>query len=186
MGANWCDCIVTYIDLVDATKDASIGVATRQMRQLHALVIKGLGGGVLSTVAQAYVWNDSVLVLSFVDEGKPHSYHTALRDICALKARIDELGTSYAIIVKGQPFPPTKGLAPDPRVTVLRTSSWAMANCFLIEKTLKQYRASWYLDSRVAGKVSTCKPFRKETMALLPKNHRRSIHLYKGRLLPEV
>ena len=183
MGADWRDCIVTYIDLVDAKEGAALGVATERMRHLHALVGKLLAGPLLPSAAHAYVWNDAVLVLSFVDESSP-SYRAAVRDVCTLKARIDSLHPSFAIVVKGQTFPPPNGPHLDPRVTVLKTSSWAMANCFVIESQLKKFKASWYVDGRVAKHLAAPDPFRKEMVALLPKNERRSIHLYKGDLLP--
>ena len=184
MGADWRDCIVTYIDLVDAKEGAALGVATERMRRLHALVGELLVGPLLPSAAHVYVWNDAVLVLSFVDESSS-SYRAAVRDVCTLKARIDSLHPSFAIVVKGQAFPPPNSPRLDPRVTVLKTSSWAMANCFVIDSQLKQHKASWYVDGRVAKHLAASEPFRKEKVALLPKNKRRNIHLYKGDLLPD-
>jgi hypothetical protein len=185
VGSDWRDCIITLIDLVDAKEDAAEGVASVRMRELHRLVTQELGGGALGSVAHAYVWNDSVLALSYVDQ-TIQSYETALRDVRRLKGRIDQLRPSYAIAVKGQPFPPADDLPAHLRVTVLAASSWAMANCFLIEDKLRKYRATWYVDAWIADKLSGTLPaFRKGTVAMLPKKRRRSIHLYKRDLWNE-
>jgi hypothetical protein len=65
MGAKWRDCIVTMIDLCGTTSLAHTGRASTVMRRLHALVIKEIGS--LRAIDRAYTWNDSVLLLSYVD-----------------------------------------------------------------------------------------------------------------------
>lgn len=71
-------------------------------------------------------------------------------------------------------------IASQPRAVVLKTSSWAMANCFLIEKDLGHHRADWYIDSRITDGVSLPKPFASETINLLPKKEPRTIDMFRG------
>ena len=64
--------------------------------------------------------------------------------------------------------------------SVLRASSWAMANCFEIEKTLKRHRASWYIDTWIVQKVQGLgTASREEKVRMLPKNRERTVFLYK-------
>lgn len=181
MGIGWRDCIVTLIDLVGAKKGAETGEASALMQRLHRLVTRELGDGSLRSVQHAYVWNDSVLVVSHVDKSAL-SFARALRDLQKLKKRIDNVRKSYAIAVKGQPFPQFQARtgAPSKRVTVLKASSWAMANCFVVELALKKHRASWYVDGWIVAKVGGRRPSAwKEKVVMLPKNKARTVHLYK-------
>ena len=113
------------------------------MRELHALVQGQLKRSQLRSLEHAYVWNDSVLLLGYVDS-TPSSSERCLRDAERLKRKVDEWTTSwasecaYAIAVKGQAFPQQpQDRTKAGRVTVLRASSYAMGNCFLIEKKAK-------------------------------------------------
>jgi len=45
------------------------------------------------------------------------------------------------------------------RAVLLKTSSWAMANCFLIEKRLGRRRSHWYIDGRITENASLRTPF---------------------------
>jgi hypothetical protein len=99
MGHDWRDCIVTLFDLPGVKKLASQGGAgSSLMRQLHSLAVSEVP--TLSGVVHAYVWNDSVLLLSFVDKSIG-SYNAAMRDADRFKRRIDKLRKSYAVAVKG-------------------------------------------------------------------------------------
>ena len=70
------------------------------------------------------------------------------------------------------------------RATVLQTSSWAMANCFIIEKVLKQERADWYVDTRIVRKVQGLRTeFQKKKVRMLPTNRERTVFLYKNNQL---
>src|SRR5437870_5633660 len=91
-----------------------------------------------------------------------------LRAAHRLKRTIDEWmqkwtkKKSYAVAVKGRAFPElTDGQAMD-RVTILRTSSYAMANCFEIEREVKKrkLRKSWYLDDRLAKHIRHAQPLK--------------------------
>jgi hypothetical protein len=96
----------------------------------------------------------------------------------------------YAISVKGLAFPQdimapavfNGQVANQPRAVVLKTSSWAMANCFLIEKALKHHRADWYIDSRITKDANLPAPFASEKVDLLPKDQARTIHMFMGRI----
>lgn len=77
--------------------------------------------------------------------------------------------------VKGQAFPPPA--EHDPAVTFIAASSWAMANCFQIAEKLKTQEKAWYIDSRIASKISPGRKFLKKTLRLLPPLENRSICL---------
>ena len=188
MSLHWDDCVVTYIDLIGTTKSAATGEASRLMRRLHGLVAGELAHGALPSIAHAYVWNDSVLVLS------PFSKHdralnlAALRDVSSLKAAIDEkVCRSFAILVKGQPFATPINVVPDSRVVVLKTSSWAMANCFHVEAKLKRCKATWYVDSRIKKTLALRPSYRSVRVYLYPKQSvSRRMHLYMGDIFDEA
>ena len=184
MGAQWRDCIVTMIDLPGVKKGATDPASgSGLMRKLHRLVFEQLAAG-LATVDHAYAWNDSVLLLSFVS-GHADSFVNAMRGAEVVKKRIDQLRKSYAVAVKGRTFPvvhrgqqpPTGG-----RVTVIEASSWAMANCFEIEKKLGGLRASWYVDGRIVRKLGTTNSSQRHKVRLFPSGEPRVVHTYRGYL----
>lgn len=94
----------------------------------------------------------------------------------------------YAISVKGLAFPQdimspaifNAHIADQPRAVVLKTSSWAMANCFLIEKAPGHHRSDWYIDSKITAGANLPKPFASEVIDLLLKNEPRTIKMFKG------
>lgn len=141
--------------------------------------------------SHGYVWNDSVLLLSYQTEPN-WTKEAFIAELDDFKSFIEQqCGASmYAISVKGLAFPHdittpaifTGPITKQPRAVVLKTSSWAMANCFLIEEALKRHRADWYIDSRITKGANLPAPFASEEVVLLPKNEARSIHMFKGRL----
>lgn len=181
MKSEWRDCIVTFIDLSGVKRLApSDGAGSKLMRQLHRLAAKEIPR--LSTVAHAYVWNDSILLLSFVDKAS-RSFVAAMKDVDAFKRQVDCLKTSYGVAVKGRTFPKVPKQEPTSKnVTVLEASSWAMANCFQIEKTLGRVRAAWYVDGRIARKLTGVGPSRVRKVELLPSRQPRTVHLYTAYL----
>ena len=185
MGIDWQDCIVTLFDLVDAKRGASTGEASKRMRQFHRLVVRELEDRSLPSIVHTYTWNDSALVVSKVDKS-PSTFGQALRDLHRFKKAIDNLDTpcpSYAIAVKGQIFRSYQ-LRGNRRVTILQASSWAMANCFSIEKLLKRHRASWYVDTLIVEKVRGLgTEYLKRKVRMLPKNRERTVFLYKNNQL---
>ncbi len=144
-----------YLHLVNAKHGASTGQASKRMQQFHCLVVRELKDRSLQSIVHTYTWNDSALVVSKVDKS-PGSFGQALRDLHGFKKAIDNLldtlCPSFAIAVKGQTFPLNEPSA-NLRATILQTSSWAMANCFEIEKVLRREQASWYVDTRIVRKV---------------------------------
>jgi len=167
----WRDCIVTMIDLV-GTKEQARDRSSRVMRSLHKLVVQSRPD--LRFVRKIYTWNDSVLLLSFVG-AHATSYAAAMRDAYLMKQRVDQLQSCYTVAVKGQAFPPPA--EHDADVTFIAASSWAMANCFEIVERLKTVAKAWYIDSRIANKISPGRVFQKTMLPLLPSRKSRSICL---------
>src|SRR5712671_2249344 len=95
----------------------------------------------LSSLEHAYVWNDAVLLLAYVN-GDSDTTERIMRDAARLKQRVGTIKQCYAIAVKGQSFPtnegPNRRERVHARVTVLRASSYAMANRFQIEIAVKK------------------------------------------------
>lgn len=183
MGSGWRDCIVCFIDL-DGTKAAAEvpKAGSKLMRQFHQLVETQLAIG-LPSIAHAYTWNDSVLLLAYV--GEPQSYVTVMREVDQLKRAIDALCKSHGVAVKGRAFPVLpSGDAVASRLTRLHASSWAMANCFEIEKALGNKRAAWYVDGRIGRQLPSTSEFRKYPAKLLPSGRLRVIHCFGSYIWP--
>ena len=179
MGKNWRDCIIVFFDLRGVKRLApQSGAGSSVMRDLHALAAKEVP--LLARVNHAYVWNDSVLLLGFVD--KTDSIVEVMREADSFKRAVDAIRTSYAVAVKGRTFPAIEVPEISSRVTVLQASSWAMANCFEIEKKLRRLRAAWYVDERIATKLRGTSRSKKSNVALLPSGQQRTIHTYRGYL----
>jgi hypothetical protein len=186
MGKDWKDCIVTLIDLVGVKGKAQQGIGSKLMLDLHKMVIKERGK--LEATAHAYVWNDSVLLLSYVNESAL-SFESAMKDADKLKQRVDTLDCSYAIAVKGQTFPSVSSggtRAKRPSLTVIRASSWAMANVFEIERTLgRELKKPWYVDDWIRENIHTSQKFQKRSIPMFPKNEQRTIYVFDGYLWPD-
>ena len=104
MGSGFRDCVVAVFDLVGIKERAPDGRGSEQMRQLYDVVMRATAGNRFECIARAYTWNDSILLLAYVDDDQ-HSYACALRDFYSLKGRIDEVSKSYGVVVKGRSFP---------------------------------------------------------------------------------
>jgi len=181
VGEEWRDCMVTLYDLVGVKKLApESGAGSALMRRLHGTVAEALTDD-LPTVHRAYCWNDSVLLLSYLGAGKG-APADVLRDADRLKKRIDHIANSYAVAVRGQAFPPPPGAPPPPRVNILEASSYAMANCLVIEKELKHLKKAWYIDGRLARHIRTSQRASRHSVALLPSGKSRSVYVYDGYL----
>ncbi len=187
---DWSSCIVTMFDLVGTRSLAATGKGSSAMLLLQQRAVAMINRG-MPLHSHGYVWNDSVLMLSY--ETKPAVVRrNVLAELDAFKQCL-ELECSaqlYAICVKGLAFPRDEISSPvfdgqvgaQPRAVVLKTSSWAMANCFEIEKKLKHHRAHWYIDSRVSDGVNLQAPFSSEDVPLLPKHEPRRIDMFRGSL----
>jgi hypothetical protein len=141
----------------------------------------------LGAIGHAYTWNDAVLLLSYLN-GDDAAFELTLRDADRLKKRIDGVAASYAVAVKGQTFPPARleQDKPSEKVTFIKASSWAMANCFEIEKTLgPELRKPWYVDSWIATHIRTSQRCVKRKVNLLPAGKARNVHVYDGYLWEE-
>lgn len=187
MGADWQNCIVTLIDIVGVRAQAQNSIGSNIMLELHRTVSAEIQKNKYS-FTHTYIYNDSVQILSYVNR-KNDSFQTAMLDANRLKKRIDETQASsrksYAIAVKGQSFPNVHYESEKTEtipVTIIETSSWAMANCFKIEAELKGFRKSWYIDERIAKKIQTEQKYEKHAVSLYPLNQSREIYCYKGDL----
>ena len=191
MSSNWKSCIVTFIDLVGVKMLANIGTsdATTLMRKMHTLTTQ-FTSKQFSHHSSVYIWNDSVLLLAVMQNEKNEEVKI-LKEANALKKKIDTLCESFAISVKGQMFPE---LAPidtnsqdesssEIEITVLKASSYALANCSLIEYKLgRKLKKPWYVDGRIARYITSEQPYTKHKLTLLPRNNRRLIYSYDGDL----
>ncbi|MCG7986221.1 MAG: hypothetical protein JAY64_01725 [Candidatus Thiodiazotropha weberae] len=177
-------------DLIGTRSLASKGLGSYQMIQMHQSAVTKINHG-LPLHAHGYVWNDSALLLSY--ETKPAARRSkVLAELNEFKTwlEIQCEAKLYAISVKGMSFPSNElgsSVFEDqthhqPRAVVLKASSWAMANCFEIEKSLSKHRADWYIDERITNGINLGVPFAQEKVSLLPKKIKRTIHMFKGEL----
>ena len=196
---GWPDRVVILIDIPDIKDLAREGdsQASRLMRKFHKLVQNQVNRK-LKNIEHAYVFNDSALLLSYGDDTTA-SFRPCLRDADQLKRNIDSLtakwgcAPAYGIAVKGQAFPshelPSQEQSSEnlERVTVLRTSSYAMANCFLIEAKAKRNNCKkpWYIDERLVEYICS-KPCCALPVNMLPEDKERKIYLFDKYLWNEV
>lgn len=185
MGA-WEDCIVSYFDLIGVNKLIRPGnsKATDLMRRLHGLVYESINLD-MPAHRYAYAWNDSAMFLAFP---KNHGdYETIMRELNAVKPRIDEICHSYAICVKGQPIPePSYAYGSEAnrqsRFIFLKASGYAFKNCFTVEEQLKKHRMDWYIDGWITRKIRSFPEARTYRVAMQPTNKKRNIYGLKGRI----
>ena len=189
---EWPQCIITALDLVGTRSLASSGRGSSKMIQMHERAVAKINYG-LPLHSHGYVWNDSVLLLSY--ETKPPSRRReVLVELSEFKTwlELECEATLYAISVMGLAFPQNRfsaavfngQIAGESRAVVLKTSSWAMSNCFIIEKELGHRRADWYMDSRITNDVMLPKPFASQDVELLPRKKARTIHMYLRPMRP--
>lgn len=187
MTFDWQRCIITTFDMIGITRLAEKGLGSSLMLQMHQFAVQKINQS-LPNHAHGYIWNDSIQLLSYHCMDSKNRKE-AINELSEFKEALDtHCGLTYAISVMGQTFPQNEFLAPvyngsigqQPRATILKTSSWAMANTFNIETKLKSHRADWYIDSRITKNLDLPEPFKSEQLKLLPKNELRTINLYKG------
>lgn len=189
---NWPPCIVTAFDLVGTRSLAASGKGSSAMMTMHSRAVAKINHG-LPLHSHGYIWNDSVLLLSYMTEPN-WSKNGFFAELNEFKSFLQQAcgASMYAISVKGLAFPNDitapavfdGQVAWQPRAVVLKTSSWAMANCFLIEKALGHHRADWYIDSRITTGADLPKPFASEATDLLPKKESRRIDMFRGSIRP--
>ncbi len=182
--SNWPDCVVSYFDLIGIRKKIELGnsEASILMQKLHLLVRTSMFSG-MPTHDNAYVWNDSALFLAFPKEDA--DYEKIMRELNDVKPKIDDISPSYAICVKGRVIPESPcqydtNLAGQPRFVYLKASSYALANCFKIEDTLKKLEMDWYVDSRIAERVPAFAQCHQHEVTMLPSGTKRGIYVLKG------
>lgn len=183
--ANWQSAIVSYIDMAGVKR--MLGRSSREavhlLCQMHTRVERAAAQ--MSVHEEVCFWNDSVLLVGPVDRSQ-EQYQEVMREVRFMKAAVDKVKRSYAICVRGKQFPPPEGHSPrgrrsKPRVMYLRASSLAFSNCFLIEKMAKnnRWRRDWYLDDRIARKITARTPDWTEVVSLWPRNRQCELHMYK-------
>jgi len=182
--SNWRDCIIVLMDLIGIKRRALMGDrrASKLMRAFHQLVRNEIDSG-CRPVDQAYVWNDSVILLAYLDRRKGR-YEKIMQAIDALKRKVDLLAPSYAIAVEGQTFPAYPNLDTS-RVVTIKASSYAMANCFKIEAKVKKNKIRnkfWYVDTRIAKKVPGAKADEWITVHMLPGGNPRTVYMHSSYL----
>ena len=111
-------------------------------------------------------------------------YEKIMRELNDIKPKIDSVSPSYAICVKGQVIPESPcqydtNSAVQPRFVYLKASSYALANCFEIEKALKKLEMDWYVDSRIAEKIPVFAECDQHEVAMLPPG-KRKVYVLKG------
>ncbi len=181
MKTDWKNCIVILIDLIGIQKQAQNSKGSVVMQKFHQKVLTEIDSGNYSFY-HVYVYNDAVLALSLIDNEK-ESFQNAMEDADKLKKKIDQVQKSYAIAVKGQVFPTINSESKN-NLTIIKTSSWAMANCFKIEAEMKKHKVnkSWYVDGRIARKIKTHQESRKHLVELHPSGKKRNVHSYDNYL----
>ncbi len=188
ISSDWPSCVITAFDMIATRRLAAEGCGSSQMIQMRKFAVEKINK-CLPMHSHGYVWNDSILLLSY-DSKTAERYQELLVELSEFKSSLESnCGVrTYAICVKGLAFPTDDLSCPvfegqisdQPRAVVLKTSSWAMANCFVIENQLKRHLADWYIDSRITSNTNLPQPFASENVELLPKGESRSIQMYKG------
>jgi len=176
------DCILSFLDLDDIKKilrrKSSAGI--RILRDFHKLV--AARAPKLAAHDEICFWQDSVLLVAYVD-ATTDAYTGVMSEVKVLKEAIDTILPSHAVCVKGRTFPykDIQSSQTRPRVIYLSASSLAFSNCFHIENELgRDFRADWYIDTRIIRKVTARKEDHVKLVELLPRNKRRNIHMYHG------
>jgi hypothetical protein len=188
--SDWSSCIITSFDLVGTKSLAASGRGSSRMIEMRSSAVEQVNHG-MPLHSHGYVFNDSVLLLTY--ETQPAAKRRrVLLELDEFKSILEQRchAKTYAIAVKGQAFPLDVLAAPhiqgqvadQPRAVVLKASSWAMANCFRVEKELGHHRMDWYIDSRITKGTGIREPLVRESIPLLPKNASREIHLFRGSL----
>ena len=175
---GWPPCIVTMFDMVGTKSKSKNGVASSLMRKMHGFAIRAINND-LPYHDHGYVWNDSVLLLSHKTTASDRQH--VIQELIDFKSNMEKFCGQkfYAICVKGKTFP-NHNIEKNGRAIFLRTSSWAMANCFEIEKCFnKKHKMDWYLDSWITNGIVLNNPDAIDHVRLLPNNEERAIHLYK-------
>lgn len=184
-------CIISYIDLIDIKNMIQSGKeeAVKTMQSVHR-VVYGQVNEKMPNHAHAYTWNDSVLLLAYINSNLQGSVVDVMKEVNALKKKIDEINNSYCICVEGMPMAEPLayqgnvfvGNSNQPKYTHIKASSMAFANCFEVEKELSKHKMGWYVDGRINDRLNLKLQCKEEEVKLLPDNGKRKIYMYKNYL----
>jgi len=164
--------------LATSSKDA-VDLLRRMHKEVQSAVEE------LTLHEEVCFWNDSVLLVGCVD-ASAEKHERIMREVCVIKKAVDKVKRSYAICVKGQPFPPPYGesniVTGKPRCIYLHASSLAFSNCFMIEEEVKKmkWKKDWYIDNRIIKKINTHQPDRTHVLHLWPRERKCTLHMYIG------
>lgn len=185
---SWSDCVVTLIDLIDIKELAGVPTteASEKMRAFHQLVANRSHH--LLFHQHVYAWNDAAAFVARIDN--PDAPRHVLQELDELKRLIDEIQSSYAISVKGQVFPEPLHVgeassdigAGTAKFQFLHVSSFAFANCFLIEKALGALEKRWYVDARLRDAVKDAASRSEHAVSLLPGGRKRKVLAFSNYL----
>lgn len=83
--SDWRKCIVVLIDLIGVKRQSLKGSSggSSLMRKFHEVVCREMRAGLLTSLDHAYVWNDAVLLLAYLDE-RSRPPQEILDQACAL------------------------------------------------------------------------------------------------------
>lgn len=188
--SDWQRCIISFIDLIGTKSNAHTGEASTTMRKVHG-VAHGVASHMLEMHAHTYIWNDSVLMLAYIED-EARETRGIMQEVSLMKEKIDAVARSYAISVKGKTFPYESvtncpvfsgKIADQPKALIIKASSYAMGNCYLIEHALgRKHKKDWYIDSRIARQAMIAKEPVIDAVQLLPSMEQREIFMYSGSL----
>lgn len=154
-------CVVTLLDLVNMKKlladDGKRPLAIQAMEALDRICNRRSQD--LRNIDHIYCWNDSVLLLSYLDQF-PRDMSALVQEISEIKCAIDGecKMKSFVAMVKGMTFVPNdlqirapmqRGSEPNPVYHYMLASSMAFANCYTIIKLFRNDHHDWYIDERV-------------------------------------
>lgn len=183
--SSWQKCIITYLDFPGVKELAASGKGSRLMLKIHRHATSN-AQAILRLHTGAYIWNDSILLVAHFSH--PKEKKAILKEQSAFKvaigARFPKSHQPYAIVVQGKSLPSlgfTNNSRPNSplQVVILKSSSWAMANCFEIEHALRkkktQKKALWYIDKRVIKSTKLKNKQYYKKLPLLPSSKCRDI-----------
>lgn len=175
---DWLPCIICYVDMIGLSKLAleSLNIATKKMRDFHSLASQYILK--MNHHDHVYVWNDSAAFVSHPKQNED-DYRFVIQELIDFTNETQNIASCYAVCVKGTSFPPPP---PKPRClpkySFLTVSSWALANCFKIEKELGKYRKLFYIDGRIIRQGAMRPGDEISDMTMLPKYYKRAVHMY--------
>lgn len=163
---NMRRCVLTFLDLI-GMRDLIANdrhQASAAMERLDG-VCYGRCLDQLKHHDHLYAWNDSVLLLSYLEPlPQPRALGDVLREVSDIKEAIDAACgmPSYAIVMKGMTFQPNAlelradahyGSAHLPAYHYIRASSMALANTEVVQKEFPDRKYGWYVEKRVVTEL---------------------------------